>query len=137
MVFHPNATRRRAGILLATTLLWLVWGTLCSTNALAEVSHDHESDGHEHQTPDGDHHEGNCCQSVQTFAAPTFALHLVKAPLADAVGPVFVFLSLDIISFDADAALTSIRSTSPPGRTSFAELVLQRCRQSQAPPLLS
>jgi hypothetical protein len=136
-MIHPRARRRRASILLATAALWLIAVTLCSTNALAEVLHEHEPVGHGSQAPAGDHHEGNCCKSVQTFAAPMFASHLVKAPISAAVSPIFLFACLDTFSFDATVTFPSIRSTSPPERISFAELVLQRCRQSQAPPLLS
>jgi hypothetical protein len=140
IMYHPKTTRRCASVLLATAVLWLVMVTLCSTNALAEVPHEHEPAGHDHHTPGQDHHESSCgCESIQAFAAPTFAGHLVKVPLADATGPgpIFIFSYPDVASFDVEAGLISRSSTSPPERISFAELVLQRCRQSQAPPRLA
>jgi len=134
-MIHSKSPRLGAGLLLATAVLWLMMVTLCSGGVLLEDCHDHEMAGHDHPAPDGDHHDGCCCQSVHVFAAPALAFDSVKAPPADSTDPVGFFSHPAKLFGRAEALLPGILTTIPPERTSFATLVLHRCRQSQAPPL--
>ena len=136
---HPNKERCRGSILLAAASIWLIAVTLCSNRIMAEAPHDdeHDRDGH-HSAPAGDHHEGGCgCESFSSFAPQSGALNLVKAPAPASVGPLFLVIWIDEIPMESAVLASLTQSTGPPDRISFAELVLQRCRHSHAPPLLT
>jgi hypothetical protein len=131
MIDLPTA-HRRCRILLAAAAIWLVAVTLCSTGTMA-AAHDHDHDS----TPAGEHHEDGCgCASFSSFPAQSFASDLAKVP-APAITDALPLGSLEEIPRESGAFSRLIHSTGPPERLSFADLVLQRCRHSHAPPLLT
>ena len=135
---------RRSLVLLAATVIWLIAVTLCSTGAMAASAHTHDGDhsdtGHEHHSsaPSSTHDEADCgCESFNAFPAQPATPDLGKIP-APAPGGEFFLSAWSIpFSFEPCPAASLIQSTSPPQRLSFAELVLQRCLLSHAPPSLT
>ncbi len=128
--------------LLSAALVWLVSVTLCSARVFAEAPHEHPassgSSDHAHgSTHDHDGKqpadEGCGCESFKAFPAQAVALAKAPAPAAS-----FVLYTIFLDEFTYASAATSItaQNTGPPGRISFDELVLQRCRLSHAPPFV-
>jgi hypothetical protein len=127
---------------LAATVLWLVSVTLCSTGVFAGVSHDHPAAGghsahahgaaHDH----GAHPEdpGCGCESFKAFPAQTAAL--AKAPVPS-VSVFYYAILLDEFIHDYAAITITAQGCGPPERLSCAELVLQRCCLSHAPPAVA
>ena len=140
-MLHPTIVRRRGSILLAAAVTWLIAVMLCSNRVLAEDSHadEHSGSGH-HSEPAGEHHDDGCgcgCDSFRSFTPQPHAASLVKAPAPAPDGSLFILTWIDEIPFETDAISSLNQSTGPPVRLSFAELVLQRCRHSHAPPFLT
>ncbi len=141
IMIHPTTARRRGSILLAAAVTWLIAVTLCSNHVVAEESHADEASGSAHHSaPAGEHHDDGCgcsCDTFSSFAPQSNAASLVKAPAPAWDGPVFILTWIDENPLEMVALASRNQSTGPPERLSFAELVLQRCRHSHAPPLLT
>jgi hypothetical protein len=140
-MIQPAIERRRGSILLAASVIWLIAVTLCSNGVVADEPHDNDHSSADHQSaPVGEHHDDGCgcsCDSFSSFAPQSNAASLVKAPAPAADGPLFLLTWIDEIPLEMVALSSRNQSTGPPERLSFAELVLQRCRHSHAPPLLT
>lgn len=138
--------------LLSAALVWLVSVTLCSTRVFAEAPHEHPaSSGHSdhaadpatadagHTHSDSSQHgktdDESCgCESFSAFPAQTATLAKAPAPLAS---PLLYTIILDKFTYESAATKITAQDTGPPGRFSFAELVLQRCLLSHAPPVVA
>jgi hypothetical protein len=124
---------------LAATVLWLVSVSLCSTGVFAETLHTDAGSGehtaHSHGPADdhGSHpHDGGCaCASFKAFPAQTAAV--LKAP-APSMAVFHYAILLEKFAGDCVATAIATQDTGPPGRISFAELILRQCRLSHAPP---
>ena len=141
-MIRPPSTRRSL-VLLAATAIWLIAVTLCSTRAMTAPAHVHDGDhsdhGHHSSAPTGPHGDNDCgCESFNTFPSQSATQDLAKAPLPPPAIPLLVLQTWsDEIFLALHVAAPFIQSTSPPERLSFAELVLQRCLLSHAPPGLT
>lgn len=103
----------------------------------AEPSHA-VADSHSEHSHDSSHHsdksEHSCgCESFKSFSTQIAALAKAPAPGASCV--LYTILPDEFTYVSAATSITA-QNTGPPGRISFDELVLQRCRLSHAPPLV-
>jgi hypothetical protein len=100
------------------------------SHAAAHSHSDHSQDSSHH----GDQRDDGCgCESFKAFPAQTVAL--AKAPAPSASCLLYTIL-LNEFAYESAATSITAQNTGPPGRMSFDELVLQRCRLSHAPPFV-
>ena len=135
-----SATHRltRSAILLASAVVWVGSVMLCSTRILGEseaagpaTSHSH----HEHGAP---HDHGNSskdddcgCSSFKAFPVQISAQTKAHVPAA---APHAYSVSIEESEYRHAASELIAQNTGPPPRIGWAELVLERCRLSHAPP---
>jgi hypothetical protein len=139
---RPFRIRLRAVTLLVAMAVWFVNVTLCCQAAARPETRSAAScckhTAHSHGAPAGDRHaDGSCCVGIKDFPAQTVASDSALAAAPAAWLPV-VFLNMPGDCAPASAVLAvGTLATGPPGRTSFVELVLQRCLPGRAPPAVA
>jgi hypothetical protein len=97
----------------------------------AAESHAHHSHNAAHHDDKGD--DGCGCESIKAFPAQTATL--AKAP-APGAAVLLYSVRLDDAFYESFVTAVATQNTGPPERISFAELVLQQCRFSHAPPFV-
>lgn len=139
----PESNRfSRCSVLLVAAVVWLVAVTVCPTGVFAEPPHVHPAPGGHSEHAHGPAHDhgahpqdaGCGCESFKAFPAQTAAL--AKAPVPS-VSVFYYAILLDEFTHDCAAITITAQDTGPPGRLSCAELVLQRCWLSHAPPFVT
>lgn len=140
---RPRTHRFRAATLLAAACVWLVNVTLCCELMGKPVSEpaDHACHGHNEEGKDPSQHDrhadGACCVGIKAFPAQGAADELTLAGAPAAWVPViFQAAQNEILAVGATPSVCA-QGTGPPGRTSFAILVLQRSLPGRAPPVVA
>jgi hypothetical protein len=140
---HPRTHRFRAATLLAAALVWLVNVTLCcgqmvkpAPEPTAHACHAHQEKDEGPAGPDR-HADGACCAGIKAFPAQGAASELAVAATPALWVPVSFPDAADELSAACAAVSVCAQDTGPPGRTSFAILVLQRSLPGRAPPAVA
>jgi len=120
-------------LLLCAAWIWLLSVSVCATRTLADEPHEHSSSSeHSHHDQGGDAQESSCgCETFNSLPGEAPAQAKLSFPT---VSPFVHTTVAKLAALESPANTVSDRITGPPWRCSFAELILQRCRLSHAPP---